>query len=150
MDNLYPILLPVHSVLRYFVIAALALVILKSLMGWLGNKPFEKSDDKLSLFMMIGAHLQLLIGLVLYFISPWVRFGGDAMKDPITRYWNVEHITMMIIAIVFITIARSSSKKLTVPSAKHKRLFIFTTVALVIIIAAIVMSKRGLLSMTSV
>ena len=150
MDNLYPILLPVHSVLRYVVLVLLLIVIIRSLMGWLGNKPFEKSDDKLSLFMMIGAHLQLLIGLALYSVSPWVRFGGDAMKDATTRYWNVEHLAMMIIAIIFITVARSSSKKLTIPAAKHKRLFIFTTVALVIIIAAIFMSKRGLFSMTSV
>jgi NADH:ubiquinone oxidoreductase subunit 2 (subunit N) len=137
-------LVDVHSILRYVVLILLIIVIFKSLAGWLGKKPFQNVDNKLALFLLISAHIQLLIGLVLYFTSDWVNFGN--MKDKVFRYWTVEHITMMIIAIVLITIAKSSLKRLTTDEAKFKRLFIFNTLALIIIIAAIQMSGRGLLN----
>ena len=62
---------------------------------------------------------------------------ASAMKDPITRYWTVEHITLMIIAVILITIARLSMKKLKTDTAKHKRLFFLNIIALVFILAAI-------------
>jgi heme A synthase len=66
------------------------------------------------------------------------------MKDKLTRYWTVEHITGMLIAVVLITIARSTSKRMTDDVAKHKRLFIFNLIALVIIVATIYSGKMGL------
>jgi hypothetical protein len=67
------------------------------------------------------------------------------MKDSITRYWTVEHSFIMLIAIVFITLARTSTKKLTDSKAKHKRVFIMSTIALVLIVMAIIMSGRGII-----
>ena len=137
-------LLDAHSFLRYIILLLLVVVVLKSLAGWLGKKPFQKTDEKLALFLLISAHIQLLLGLALYFQSGWVNFGN--MKDKVFRYWTVEHITMMIIAIVLITIAKSSLKRLNTDESKFKRLTIFNGLALVIIIVAIVMSGRGLLT----
>jgi hypothetical protein len=51
---------------------------------------------------------------------------------------------MMLIAVGLITIARSTSKKLPDPGAKHLRLFLLNTIALLIIVAAILMSGRKL------
>jgi len=62
---------------------------------------------------------------------------ASAMKDPIIRYWTVEHISLMIIAVILITIARISMKKLKTDTAKHKRLFFLNIVALIFILAAI-------------
>ena len=67
------------------------------------------------------------------------------MKDSLLRYWAVEHFSIMLIAIVLITLARTTTKKLTNDKAKHKRVFIFTAVAFVLILLAIVMSGRGIL-----
>ncbi|MEQ8425096.1 MAG: cytochrome B [Cyclobacteriaceae bacterium] len=134
-----------HSALRYVVLLLLVIVVAKSLVGLLNKKPFEKGDEKLTLWLMIATHTQLLVGLLLYFVSPFVQFGGNTMKDATTRYWTVEHAFMMIIAIVLITLTRTSTKKLTDDNAKHKRVFIMTTLALVIIVIAIIMSGRGLL-----
>lgn len=134
-----------HSLLRYFVLALLVILIIKALMGWLGNKPYGKTDNKLMLWTMIVTHLQLLIGLFLYFVSPYVKFGSDTMSDATLRYWTVEHVSMMAIAIALITIARATSKKLTEDIAKHKRVFIFNALALVIILVAISMSGRGII-----
>ncbi|MFD1000440.1 cytochrome B [Ohtaekwangia kribbensis] len=134
---MYTGLLHTHSSIRYLVLLLLIAVIIKSLIGLMNKKPFEKADNMLSLFLLIFTHIQFLAGLALYFVSPFVQFGGQTMSDKMTRYWTVEHITGMLIAVVLITIARSTSKRMSDPVAKHKRLFIFNTIALVIIIAVV-------------
>jgi hypothetical protein len=134
---MYTGLLHTHSSIRYLVLLLLIAVIIKSLIGLMNKKPFEKADNMLSLFLLIFTHIQFLAGLALYFVSPFVQFGGQTMSDKMTRYWTVEHITGMLIAVVIITIARSTSKRMSDPVAKHKRLFIFNTIALVIIIAVV-------------
>ena len=91
--------------------------------------------------------MQLLIGLILYFVSPFVKFGSETMSDKATRYWTVEHLTAMLIAIVLITLARTTSKRMTDDSAKHKRLLIFNSIALIVIVGTIVMSGRKLIGM---
>ncbi|HEY9048920.1 MAG TPA: cytochrome B [Ohtaekwangia sp.] len=136
---MYTGLLHTHSSLRYLVLLLLLAVIFKSLTGFTGKKPFEKLDDKLSLFLLIFTHIQLVVGLILYFVSPFVQFGAQTMSDKATRYWTVEHIFGMLIAVVLITIARATSKRMTDPVAKHKRLFIFNLIALIIIVAMIVL-----------
>ena len=116
-------------------------------MGWMNRKDYTNTDDKVSLWLFILTHTQLLIGLILFFVSPVVIFSGASMKDSIARYWLVEHNTMMIIAIVLISVARISIKKIADTVAKHKRLFILNTIALVIILVSISMSGRGLFNM---
>lgn len=142
---MYTGLLHTHSSLRYILLILLLVVLAKSLVGLINNKPFEKIDGKLTLWSMIAAHVQLLAGLALYGVSPVVKFGADTMKDSVLRYWAVEHFTIMLIAIVLITLARTSTKKLASDKAKHKRVFVFTGVALALILLAIVMSGRGIL-----
>jgi hypothetical protein len=71
-------------------------------------------------------------------------FSGEAMKNSGTRYWLVEHNTAMLIAVALITIARTSSKKMPVDQDKHKRLLIFNSIALAIILVTISMSGRGI------
>jgi len=140
------ILVTLHSLNRFVLLILLLVVIVKSLIGWLNKSPFEKADDKLSLFLFISTHTQLLLGLILYFASPIVIFSGASMKDSIARYWLVEHGTAMLIAIVLISMARIQSKKLTDSAAKYKKLFTFNIAALVIILANIGMSHRGFFS----
>jgi len=131
------LLLLTHSVFRYVVLIFLLIVLVRSFSGWQGKKEFVKLDDKFSLWLLISTHIQFLLGLILYFVSPIVIFSGAAMKDAVARYWLVEHITMMIIAVALITAARSTSKRLTEGTAKHKRLFILNGIALLIILVAI-------------
>lgn len=143
---MYSLLLDVHSIIRYIVLILLLVVIIKSLLGWLSKSHFTGTDNKLALFLLISAHIQLLVGLALYFTSPFVQFNASTMKDKLTRYWSVEHISMMIIAIILITIAKSSLKRLTTDESKFKRLFIFNAIALLLVVVAITMSGRGLLA----
>ncbi|MEP6738583.1 MAG: hypothetical protein ABJA70_23860 [Chryseolinea sp.] len=141
---MYQILLPLHSYIRYIVIILLLAVIIKSFLGMSGKKPYEKIDNQLSLSLFIFTHTQLLVGLILYLISPFVKFGAITMKDAITRYWTVEHLVGMLIAVVLITMARITAKKMTDHTAKHKRMFVFNSIALVIIVIMILLSDRDL------
>ena len=142
---MYNGLLVTHSYLRYIILILLVVVVITSVMGLVSKRPYTPTDNKLSLFLFISTHLQLLIGLILFFISPVVQFSAAAMKDPVTRYWLVEHNTAMLIAIVLITLARTTSKKMVDSHAKHKRMFIFNLIALAIIVLAISISGRDFL-----
>lgn len=138
---MYGTFLLLHSLVRYFVLIMLLVLIVKSLMGWTSKSEFTGGDNKISLFTLIATHTQFLLGLILYFVSPFVVFSGE--RDRMSTYWTFEHISMMLIAIVLITVGRNTMKKLSNGPSKHKRLFIMNTIALVIIIAAIASAKRG-------
>lgn len=136
-----------HSTVRYFVLIFLIIIIVRSLVAWMNKKEYSKMDDKVSLWLFMLTHTQLLIGLILFFFSPLVIFSAASMKDSVARYWLVEHNTMMLIAIVLISVGRISIKKMTDSVAKHRRLFILNTIALLIIVMAIAMSGRGFFSL---
>ncbi|MCA6408634.1 MAG: cytochrome B, partial [Cytophagales bacterium] len=127
---------------------SLVWIIVRSLAGWLNKTGYVKLDDQLGLGLFMLTHTQLLLGIILFFVSPIVIFSGASMKDPTLRYWLVEHNTGMLIAVVLITIARITSKKMTDSISKHKRMFIFNGIALVIILLMILQSKRGFFGIT--
>jgi hypothetical protein len=147
---MYKILLEAHSGLRFIVLILLVISILTALAGWLGNKDYTKGNQGLNLFTFIFSHIQLLIGLILYFVSPNVQLNnmGAAMKDSSLRYWAVEHVALMIFSIALITIGYTKAKKLLSPIAKHRRIAIFYGLALVVIVVTILMSGRPLLGMS--
>ncbi len=145
---MHSILLATHSVVRYFLLLVLIIVIVRSFLGWMNRSSYTKMDDRLSLGLFILTHTQLLLGLLLFFISPLIIFSGAAMGDRVARYWLVEHNTGMILAIALITIARISSKKLKEGAFRHKRMFSLNAIALLIILVMIGLSHRGFFSIT--
>jgi fucose permease len=144
---LYSNLLLFHSLIRYFVLIFLVIVVVRSYMGWSKKTGFTSMDDKSGLWLLMLTHTQFILGLILYFVSPFVKFEGSTMKDSMLRYWTVEHVSMMLIAVVLITVGRVTSRKMKEENAKHKRMFIFCAIALVIILAAIGTSGRGFFSL---
>lgn len=141
---MYTGLLHTHSLLRYFILIMLVVVIVKALMGLINKQPYGKWDNKLGLYLFIFTHMQLLFGLILYFVSPRVQFGSTTMSDKLTRYWTVEHITAMLIAVVLITLARTTSKRMTDDIVKHRRMLTFNSLALVVIVGTIMMGGMKL------
>jgi peptidoglycan/LPS O-acetylase OafA/YrhL len=141
----YGIIKGLHSGFRYIVLLLVLVAIAQSVAGWLGKKAYTEGNRKVNLFAMISVHTQILIGLALYFISPFVRFTSETMKDADTRYWTVEHIAMMIFAMILVTIGHSRSKKILVPEGKHRAITIFYGLALLVIVVAIVQSHRPLI-----
>lgn len=138
---MYKGILDLHSLLRYVVLALLLFSIIRAFSGWLGKQAFTPAHKKSVTFTVISAHIQLLTGIVLYFISDMVTVArsnmGEAMKDKVLRFWSVEHLSMMIIAIALITVGSSLSKKAADDTGKHKKIALFFTIALIIILASI-------------
>ncbi len=145
---MYSILNTFHSYNRYFLLAALAFVLFRSISGWLGKKPYEKADNTASAALIGFTHLQWLLGLILYLgVSPIAQAAfadfGAAMKNSWLRYIAVEHTTAMILAVILIQLGRSLSKKATDPTAKHRKVAVYTGIATLIIVGTL--ASKGLL-----
>lgn len=141
---MYTGLVHAHSGLRWIVLILLVLAVIKALSGWSGKKEYSKGDKMMSLFAMIFTHIQLLIGLWLYFISPKVMFVEGMMKDSVTRFYSVEHITLMLAAIILITVGYSTAKRSRDAIQKHKNTAIYYGIGLLLILAGIPWPFRDL------
>jgi hypothetical protein len=134
-------LIHAHSGLRWVVLALLVAATFMSLLKWRSNAPYTEGGRKLNLFTMIFMHIQLLLGLALYFMSGRVDFSQ--MKDAMFRFFSVEHSVMMLLAIALVTIGYSKSKKATEEAKKYKTVFIFYGIALLLVLVAIPWPFRG-------
>jgi hypothetical protein len=132
--SIYEILKDAHSAWRYVVILLLLVAFINALSGYIGKKEYTEGNRKLNVFALISTHIQLLLGLILYFMNDWYKVDSSVA---VNRYWKMEHIAMMLIAVVLITIGNSRSKKLALPVAKHRSIFVFFGFALLIITVAI-------------
>lgn len=140
--NAYTITLHAHSGLRWLVLLLAIVLIVKSLIGLFGSGNYQKLDNILSASFVGTMHLQLVIGLVLYvFLSPITTGAfdsfGEAMKNAGVRYWAVEHITVMILAIAAAQIGRTLSKKANEDVVKFRRQAIFYTLSLLLMLTRI-------------
>lgn len=126
-----------HSGIRWIVLILLIVAIVNAYTKWKSGKLVSDKDKKINLFTLIFSHIQLLLGLVLYFTSPKVVFAAEAMKNSAQRFFLVEHIAMMIIAIILITIGHSRSKKAATNTSSFKTVFWFYLIALVLILVSI-------------
>jgi len=100
-------------------------------------KKYEKKHRLVNLFTMITFHTQLLIGLVLYFTSEKVQFVEGWMKETIYRFYGMEHISGMLLAIIAITIGHSKSKKGADDAAKFKAIKVWYVLAFILVLAFI-------------
>lgn len=125
--------------MRYVILVVLILAILKSIGGWMQKSEYDKFDSRLAFFGMLFVHLQIVIGFVMYFLSPKVMLDNMAvaMKSPLTRYYTVEHVSMMLIVAALITIGRVVSKKKATDLQKHKVISIYYGLSLAIIIVTV-------------
>ncbi|MBL7791563.1 MAG: cytochrome B [Saprospiraceae bacterium] len=105
---MYDILKHTHSGLRWVALLLMLTVIVTAWQTWKSNAPYKQ---RLTLFTLIVSHLQLLLGLIMYFMSPHVQFGEGFMKDSVLRFYGVEHITIMVLAITLITMGYSKAKR---------------------------------------
>src|SRR5262245_26706735 len=139
---MYPLMLVVHSLLRWLVLAAGLVAFGRALAGMRGRGAWTPADDRAGQLFVGTLDLQFLIGLVLYFgLSPITRaafqdFGG-AMGNSMLRFWAVEHILGMVIAVALAHIGRVRVRKTTDAVRRHKLAAIFFGLALVAILATI-------------
>ena len=132
-----------HSWWAYLTLFVLLLACINALAGYLRNKEYDPKTFRIALFTLIVTHLQVLIGFVLYFISPLglkniTNNGmGEVMKDATSRMFAVEHPIVMVLVVVLVTIGYSKHKKKLVSKAKYKVLTIFYTLALILLLSRI-------------
>jgi len=128
----------IHSYWAYLVLLILIVAVVNAIIGFTQKKQFTDKDLRIGLFTLIVTHIQLLIGLGWYFMSPWFKAlkenSGEVMADKATRLLAVEHPIIMILAIALITIGWSKHKKKTTDSAKFKTFAIFYGIALLLIL----------------
>ena len=120
----------------------LVLATFNALIKFFSNKEFHPKDFRISLFTLIVAHIQLILGIVFYFASDYFKLisdmgMGEVMKNATLRSNIVEHPLTMIIAITLITIGYSKHKKKLTSKPKFKMIAIFYTIALVLVLAKI-------------
>lgn len=132
----------IHSYWAYIAVIILVIAVLNAIIGLTKNNEFKDKDLRISLFTLIVMHIQLLIGLGWYFMSPWFQalreFGmAETMKDAPLRLQAVEHPLMMILAIVLITVGFSKHKKQTADKQKFKIIAIYYGIGLLFILSRI-------------
>lgn len=126
-----------HSFLRWAAFVLIIISIFKAYTGWQKNRMYSKTDDRFALFTLIAFHLQLVIGLTLYFLNGWYRINAEIMGIDVMRFFAVEHTIGMLIAIVLVTVGRVSSKKISDSKLRHKRIFIYYLLALILVLISI-------------
>lgn len=128
-------LIAAHSGLRWIVLILMIVAIFNALSG--KNKGYAKKDKMINLFTMVSFHTQFLVGLILYFVSGKVSHASGWMKDAVLRFFGMEHVLMMLLAMVFITLGYVKSKNKDTDAAKHKVIFTFYVLAFILVLAGI-------------
>jgi hypothetical protein len=135
-------LLHTHNLLRWVVLLFGILALFTGLRGLSGRRAFTEGDKRTAFYFMLACDIQLLLGIALYFLRGWYKVWnagpvGNIMKDSVLRFWAVEHLAMMIIAIILVHIGYAGTKGDRPHSGKFRRLFFTTLIALLLIAAAV-------------
>ena len=134
---MYDFLQKFHSGWAYLALLLLVITVLNSVIGLSSKKEFTEKDRKIALFGLVFTHIQLLVGLILYFVSPLGKASFGQMSDASLRLTSLEHPLINIIAIVLITIGWSKHKKAATSESKFKSIAVFYGLGLVLIVARI-------------
>jgi uncharacterized membrane protein YidH (DUF202 family) len=128
-----------HSSLAYLVLLLILIAIGLSLMAWFKKGAFTTTLKKAALYAFVATHVQFLLGIVLYFVSPlgWDNLSAAAMKDAVMRLYAVEHPFTMILGIVIITLGYMRMKKADDDRKKLQSIWLYYTIGLVLILSRI-------------
>ena len=141
MEVFYFIVLIAHSWFRWIVLGALLFAIYTGIQGRLNKMRFSDRHSKIRLMTLIACHIQLLLGLWLYVISPTIEMfwahRNEAMSDKVLRYWSIEHATAMILALAVITFGYYESHKTKSERKKFTLMALYYGFGLLIILVTI-------------
>jgi hypothetical protein len=138
---MYHFLIVAHSLFRWLVLISLLYAIYRAYVGWFSKKVFTSLEHSIRNFASTITNIQFLIGLWLYFKSPIVDYFWNNVKVAIherdIRFFGIEHITMMFIAVAIINTGSSLGKRRSTDKAKFKTTAIWFTIGLTIIFLSI-------------
>ncbi len=129
-----------HNLVRWAVLFFGLWTLLNGITGYFGKRNYTANDNRSNLFFMISCDIQLLLGLILYFVNGWaakLKDLGSHMKDSYIRFFTMEHLVMMLLASALVHIGRASVKKAATDAGKHKKMLMFFGIAIVLILASI-------------
>jgi hypothetical protein len=137
---MYTVVLYVHSYLRWVVVVLGLVALVRAIGGWAGKKPWEQGDTRLAAIFIGSFDLQFLLGLVLWWQSPYASlFRGDVakgVKDNVVRYWGLEHPVTMLIALAVVHIVNARAKRRGSDWRRHRSMAIALIVWVVLVAAA--------------
>ena len=136
---MYPFVLAVHNIVRWVALILAILAVVRAFIGWLGKRDWTDRDRKIGVFFTSAMDVQLLLGLLLYFLlSPLttaaLRNFGAAMGNDVSRFFALEHALYMILAVVFAHLGSAFSKRADEPVKKHRTAAIWFGLSLIIIL----------------
>lgn len=138
---MYTFLIVSHSIVRWLIVPAMIYALFRGFRGWAQKRPFTKTDDSVRHITATLTHIQLMIGYVLYFNSPFITYFRTHFKEAVGQFdfvfFGMIHITLMTIAIVLVTIGSSAAKRQQNDTAKFKTMAVFYTIAFLVILIAI-------------
>ena len=137
MDILHTILVDLHSINRWLILLLGVYVLFLAGRGWFGQRAWSESAGKFGKYFLTLLDIQLLLGIVLYFVF-LARQGGFqyVFGNPASRFFLMEHSVMMVLAIIIAHVGGSLVKKAS-PEGKFKRMFLFNLIALLLILVSI-------------
>ena len=134
---MYHILQKFHSGWAYLALLLMVVAILNAMIGKFTKREFKPLDRKISLFAMVSIHVQLLVGLILYFVSPLGLASLGNMTDKLLRTTSLEHPVTNLIAIALITVGWSKHKSALTDDSKFKKIMFFYGIGLLLILSKI-------------
>lgn len=142
MNALYPWMLAAHNLMRWVVLVLAIFALVRIFWGLFGKRQFAETDRKALSFYTIGMDVQLVLGLLLYFVfSPITTTAlgnmGAAMGDSRVRFFAVEHMAMMIIAVVLAHVAAVMARRASTDASKFRRAAVWDTLSVVVLLLAI-------------
>lgn len=133
---MYNLLQSLHSWWAYLAVLVLLVAVINSLMGYTSKRYFESKDLRIALFALIFTHIQLVLGLLVYFVSPLGFESLGEMKNADIRLTSLEHPLINILAIACITIGWSKHKKAE-GTLKFRKILFFYGLGLLLILSRI-------------
>lgn len=137
---MHPALLHTHNALRWVILVAGVITILKTVQGLKGDRPYAAAR-RAGVVFMASLHLQLLTGLLLFVVSPLIQQAmsdmASTMADAKTRFFIAEHPTLMVIAVIVATIGSIVAKNAADDAARHRKLLVFTVFTVLLLLAGI-------------
>lgn len=138
---MYSTLLVFHSLIRWLVLAFLLYSIYRAFVGYIHNKTFSKTDNAFRHWTATIAHIQLMIGIILYTQSPIVNYfwrkTETGLQNLDLTFYGIIHIFLMLTAIVVLTIGSALAKRQPTDKEKFKTMLLWFSIALIIIFIAI-------------
>jgi len=138
---MFPIVLTLHSLVRWLVLVSLLFAVYRGFRGWRSGSAFSAFDNSVRHLTATIAHIQLMLGLWLYFISPltdyFLHHFKEAVHERTLRFFGMEHSLMMFVAIVVITIGSAKARRKPTDNEKYKTMALWYTVGLLLILTSV-------------